>query len=295
MKVLVTGREGQVARALAERGAAHDALELVFAARPQFDLADPDTIRAMVREVRPEVIVSAAAYTAVDDAEDDEAAAHAANAIAPGILAAEARAIGARIIHISTDYVFDGSGERAWRETDPVGPLGAYGRTKLAGEEAVRAATPDHLILRTAWVYSPFGRNFVKTMLRLAETRDGLAVVDDQHGNPTSALDIADAILHVLETWRSGARTGLGATYHLAGTGDTTWCGFARHVLAESGARSGPTATVRAITTAEFPTRAHRPANSRLDCTRFEKDFGYRAPDWRLSATNVVERLLQAG
>lgn len=295
MKVLVTGREGQVARALAERGAGKEGLDLVFVARPQFDLGDLETIRATVLQVRPEIIVSAAAYTAVDNAEDDEAAAHAANAVAPGILAGEARAIGARIIHISTDYVFDGSGERAWRETDPVGPLGAYGRTKLAGEEAVRAATPDHLILRTAWVYSPFDRNFVRTMLRLAEIRDELTVVDDQHGNPTSALDIADAILHVLDAWKTGARTGLGETYHLAGTGDTTWCGFARHVLAESGARGGPTATVRAITTAEFPTRARRPANSRLDCARFEQDFGYRAPDWRQSATNVVARLLQAG
>lgn len=294
MKVLVTGVEGQVARALAERGAGNDGLDLVFVARPQFDLGDPETIRATVRQVRPEIIVSAAAYTAVDNAEDDEAAAHAANAVAPGILAGEARAIGARIIHISTDYVFDGSGERAWRETDSVGPLGAYGRTKLAGEEAVRAATPDHLILRTAWVYSPFGRNFVRTMLRLAETRDELTVVDDQHGNPTSAHDIADAILHVLEAWRSGARTGLGETYHLAGSGDTTWCGFARHVLAESGARGGPVATVWAITTAEFPTRARRPANSRLDCARFEQDFSYCAPDWRQSAAEVVARLLQA-
>jgi dTDP-4-dehydrorhamnose reductase len=295
VKVLVTGREGQVARALAERGAVYEGLELVFAVRPQFDLTDPATIRATVRQVRPEVIVIAAAYTAVDDAENDEAAAHAVNAIAPGILADEARAIGARTVLVSTDYVFDGSGERAWRETDPVGPLGAYGRTKLAGEEVVRAATPDHLILRTAWVYSPFGRNFVRTMLRLAETRDELAVVDDQHGNPTSAYDIADGILHVLDVWKTGERTGLGGTYHLAGTGDATWCGFARHTLAESGARGGPSAMVRAITSAEFPTRARRPANSRLDCTRFKHDFGYRAPDWRRSVTDVVVRIIAGG
>ncbi len=295
MKVLVTGREGQVAHALAERGAGHDGLELVFAARPDFDLADPDSIRAAVRNARPDVIVSAAAYTAVDNAEDDEDTARAVNAVGPGILAAEARDVGARVIHISTDYVFDGSGERAWRETDPVSPVGAYGRSKLAGEEAVRAASLDHLIFRTAWVYSPFGKNFVKTMLRLAETRDELTVVDDQYGNPTSALDIADAILAVCDAWASGARTCLGRTYHLAGTGDTSWCGFARSVLTDSGNLGGPTASVRPITTAEFPTKAHRPANSRLDCTRFERDFGYRAPDWRISAAEVVARLLRDG
>ena len=189
MKILVTGREGQVATSLAERGEGRD---LVFVARPEFDLADGESIGRVIGEAKPDLIISAAAYTAVDQAEDEPELAMAINGEAPVHIGRAAAAIGAPVLHLSTDYVFDGSGERAWTETDPTGPIGAYGKTKLAGEQALAASGATYAILRTAWVYSPFGNNFVKTMLRLADSRDALNVVADQHGNPTSALDIAD-------------------------------------------------------------------------------------------------------
>lgn len=291
MKVLVTGRNGQVATALAER-AAGEPDEFVFVGRPEFDLADPASIRRAVLEIRPDVIVSAAAYTAVDTAEDEPERAHAINGVAPGVLAESASEIGARIVHLSTDYVFDGSGDRPRREDDPVGPFSVYGRTKLEGEEAVRAAAPEsHVILRTAWVYSPFGNNFVKTMLRLAETRDELNVVDDQYGNPTSALDIADGIFAIFNKWRQGLSPGLGRTYHLAGSGEATWCELARAVFEASAARGGPSAVARPVPASAYPTKARRPANSRLDCSAFERDFGWRAPNWRSKVNETIGRL----
>lgn len=277
MRILVTGKEGQIARCLADRADAHPAFDIVFAARGataiSLDLADPATVRAAVNTTRPDLILSVAAYTAVDQAEDEPELAMAVNGTAPGILAAAARANGARIIHISTDYVFDGNLERAYVESDAVNPLGVYGRTKLAGEAAVRATNPDHLILRTAWVYSPYGKNFKKTMLRLAEGRDTVAVVDDQIGTPTSAHDIADALLAIAECWKSGRDTGLGEVFHFAGPEAMTWCGFARQIFTESAAAGGPSATVTPITSADYPTRAARPKNSRLDRTAFETAF----------------------
>jgi dTDP-4-dehydrorhamnose reductase len=289
---LVIGRSGQLALSLAER-AAERGLDLAFAARPDLDLADPDSLRRAVLGSGAPVIVNAAAHTAVDQAEDEPEAAHALNAVAPRVLAEAAREAGARLIHVSTDYVFDGSGERPWRESDATGPRSVYGRTKLAGEDAVRAALPDHLILRTAWVYSPFGKNFVRTMLALAETRDSLTVVGDQVGNPTSALDIADGILAAIETWRTDPARGLGATYHLAGTGATSWADFAREIFALSRARGGPFATVADIATADWPAKAPRPLNSRLSSDLFADTFGYRAPPWRESLARVVERLVE--
>ena len=292
MRILVTGRDGQVARSLGERASAssHD---VIFAARPELDLADPATARETVTRIAPDVVVSAAAYTSVDKAEQEEALAMRINGEAPGHLAEAAREIGARIIHLSTDYVFDGSGDRAWREDDPVGPLGVYGKTKLAGENAVRLAAPDHhLILRTAWVYSPFGSNFVKTMLGLAETGDVVRVISDQFGNPTSAFDIADAVLAVCHRWTADASAGLGQTFHFAGTGETNWSGFARHVFDVSADIGGVRASVTDIATSEYPTPARRPANSRLDSRRFSGHFGFRAPDWRGSARAVVRRIV---
>jgi dTDP-4-dehydrorhamnose reductase len=292
MRILVTGRDGQVARALAERSANHGHT-LIFAGRPELDLSEPETIRDTVARIAPDVVVSVAAYTAVDKAEEEEALAMRINGEGPGHLAEAARKIGARIIHLSTDYVFDGSGDRPWREDDPAGPLGAYGRSKLAGEAAVRQAAPDHhLILRTAWVYSPFGANFVNTMLRLAETRDEVRVVDDQFGNPTSALDIADAVLAICDRWEEDPATGSGQTCHLAGTGQTNWAGFASHVFDVSARFGGPSARVTGIPTSDFPTPARRPANSRLDTNRFAETFGWRAPEWRGSVEKVVRRLL---
>lgn len=289
--ILVVGRNGQLALSLAER-AAERGMTLAFAARPEVDLARPDTLRRAVADRGARIVVNAAAHTAVDQAEDEPEAAHALNAVAPRILAEAARDTGARLIHVSTDYVFDGSGERPWKETDPTGPRSVYGRTKLAGEDAVRAVLAEHAIVRTAWVYSPFGRNFVKTMLALAESRDSLTVVGDQFGNPTSALDLADGILSIVAAWAREPERGVGATYHLAGTGSTSWADFARAVFEISRERGGPSAEVTAIATADWPAKAPRPLNSRLDSTLFAGTFGYRAPPWRESLDRVVGRLL---
>ena len=289
MKILVTGREGQVARSLAERNEAH---ELVFAARPDFDLADPAGIARTIAEEQPDLIVSAAAYTAVDQAEDEPELARLINGVAPGHIGRAAAEIGAPVIHLSTDYVFDGSGDRAWREDDATGPIGAYGETKLAGEEAIAASGATYAILRTAWVYSPFGGNFVKTMLRLAESRDTLNVVNDQYGNPTSALDIADAVLAVADRWQDEPGHGANAIYHFGGTGSTDWADFARAIFAASAKHAGPTCDVSGIPSSDYPTKAARPANSRLDSTKFAETFGHSAPRWQDSLQETVARLL---
>ena len=289
MRILVTGRHGQLARSLVERAAGRPGTTIVLAARPQLDLERPETIAPALDAVRADAIINAAAYTAVDKAEDEPDRAWAINAEAPGLLARAAAARDIPIVHLSSDYVFDGSGEDARDETARTGPLGVYGRSKLAGEEKVCAAAPRHAIVRTAWVYSPFGTNFVKTMINAAKTRDALAVVSDQHGNPTCALDLADGLLRLLEQWTSGVRDG--GTYHLAGTGDASWFELACEVFAQCRKHGLPAADVRPIATADWPTRAVRPANSRLDSRKFERDFGFRMPDWRLSVAATVERL----
>lgn len=290
-RILVVGRAGQLALSLAERGAARG-VDLSLIGRPQIDLRRPDGLSAAIASSGASVVVNAAAYTAVDQAESDVAAAEEANAIGPGLLAAAAAACGARMIHVSTDYVFDGSKAAPYREDDATAPLGVYGRTKLAGEEAVRAALPGHAIIRTAWVYSPFARNFVKTMLGAAQARPELRVVDDQVGTPTSALDLAEAILVLADSWRKEPDLGVGATWHLAGTGATSWAGFAREIFRISAGLGGPSAKVVPITSAEWPTPARRPANSRLDSSRFAATFGYTAPDWKVSLAACVARIL---
>lgn len=291
MRVLITGRQGQVVRSLLERGQKLEGAEWIALGRPELDLERPGSAASAVVEVKPDVVVSVAAYTAVDQAEDEPERAFQVNGEAPGELAAAARAIGAPIIHLSTDYVFDGSKAEPYLEEDHVGPIGAYGRSKLRGEVRVRDATPDHLILRTAWVYSPWGKNFVKTMMSLAGSRDAVNVVSDQHGSPTSALDVADGLITILSRWRDGKQTGFGGTYHLAGTGVTHWCGLAAEVFAQCRRLRLPTAIARPITTADFPTRAKRPVFSILDSSRFASDFGYRSPDWQESVAEVVQRL----
>ena len=205
MRILVTGRQGQVVSSLIEAAAGRPRLEIIAAGRPELDLADPASVHAAIQAARPDIVVSAAAYTAVDQAEDEPEIAAAINERGAGAVAAAAAGIGAPVIHLSTDYVFSGGGERPYREDDPAAPIGVYGATKLAGERAVAAANPRHLILRTAWVYSVYGKNFVKTMLRLAADRDSLSVVADQWGNPTSAHDIADAIRRRATAKRCGA------------------------------------------------------------------------------------------
>lgn len=268
MKILVTGKAGQVARCLADRESDYPAFELIFAARKgahvALDLTDEASMRTAVQTVQPDVIVNAAAFTAVDVAEDEPQLALQVNGVAPGILAEEANRIGAKFIQISTDYVFDGKLDRPYLPSDPVNPLGVYGRTKRQGEEAVMAAMPDYVIARTAWVYSPYGKNFKKTMLKLAESRDEISVVDDQIGNPTSAYEIADALLTIIDKWAAGGRDHLGEIIHLVGPTAMSWCGFARQIFAESAAAGGPVCAVKAITTADFPTKAERPQNSRL-------------------------------
>lgn len=292
MRLVVTGRNGQVVSSLAERAARESGIEIVTVGRPELDFADTPSIAPAIERLRPDIVVNAAAYTAVDKAEDDEDAAFAINAVAAGEVASGAAAAGAPVIQISTDYVFDGKVARGYREDDPVAPLGVYGRSKLAGEERAASENANCFVFRTAWVYSPFGHNFVKTMLRLAETRDELNVVDDQFGNPTSALDIADGIFAAARRITDADFETPPGIYNLAGTGTASWCEMARSVF-EFGDRHGRTAPrVNAITTAEFPTPAVRPANSRLDCTRFEAVFGYRAPFWRESLAQCVERLI---
>ncbi|TJV53573.1 MAG: dTDP-4-dehydrorhamnose reductase [Mesorhizobium sp.] len=290
MRLVVTGREGQVAASLIEWG--RNDVEVVAVGRPVLDLARPDTVYSALEAARPDIVVSAAAYTAVDQAEDEKDLAFAVNAVGAGKVAEAAAKLGVPVIHLSTDYVFDGTKDGAYVETDPTAPLGVYGASKLAGEQAVAAANPRHLILRTAWVYSPFGRNFVKTMLRLAADRDEISVVADQWGNPTSALDIADAILHAAARLHDGNNFAAYGIYHLAGSGEINWSGFARHILDTSRAFGGPHASVRDIATADYPTKARRPANSRLSSARFADVFGWTAPEWRDSAGGVVRRLV---
>lgn len=288
MRLAVTGSEGQVAASLIEAARGRDGVEIVAVGRPALDLARPDTVFSALEAARPDIIVSAAAYTAVDQAEDEKDLAFAINAIGAGKVAEAAAKLGVPVIHLSTDYVFDGTKDGAYVETDATAPLGVYGASKLAGEQAVAAANPRHLILRTAWVYSPFGRNFVKTMLRLASDRDEIPVVADQWGNPTSALDIADAILHAAARLRDDKNFADFGIYHLAGTGETNWSGFARHILDTSRAFGGPHASVRDIATVDYPTKAWRPANSRLSSARFAETFRWAPPGWRESVGKLV-------
>ena len=292
MKVLVTGRRGQLVRCLVERSESWPDHRLVPIGAPELDLAVPGTARAAVETVRPDVIINAAAYTAVDQAEDEPERAFAVNATGAAELARAAREVGAPIVQISTDYVFDGNRVGAYVEDDMPRPIGVYGRSKFEGEEGVRHNNPAHLILRTSWVYSPFGSNFVKTMLRVAETRDEVSVVADQFGNPTSAFDLADAIGAVLRQMNRPANWSAGETYHLSGTGAASWADFAREIFAASAELGGPVAEVRDIATSEWPTKAGRPANSRLDSKKFEHRFNFAMPDWRKSLRPVVARLL---
>jgi len=280
MTPLVFGRTGQVATELGRLmpGAR-------FLGRAEADLADPAACAAAIRAHAPEVVINAAAWTAVDRAEAEEAAAAVVNAAAP---AAMARACAARAIpflHVSTDYVFDGTGERPWRPDDPTAPLSAYGRTKLAGEAGVRAAGGPHVILRTSWVFSAHGANFVRTMLRLSETRDRLSVVADQAGGPTPAAAIAAALAAIAAAFAAGR--GVTGTFHFAGAPDTSWAGFARAIFAAA----GRAVTVDDIPTSAWPAPAPRPANSRLDCSSLAAAYGIARPDWRAGLHDVLKDL----
>tara|TARA_R110002096_G_scaffold39630_1_gene108271 strand:- start:247 stop:1143 length:897 start_codon:yes stop_codon:yes gene_type:complete len=293
MRIFVAGASGQVALSLKEAVIGSD-IELITAGRPDFDISDPTNMRSAIEAFKPTAIVNAAAYTAVDAAEENEAAANAVNAIGAEALAEIAADLEVPFVHISTDYVFSGNKNGAYTENDSAAPTGAYGRSKLAGELNVMLKNPNSIILRTAWVYSPFGKNFLNTMLNLAKTRDELGVVSDQTGNPTYAPDIADAILHILEgIEEEGWHDAYAGVYHLAGTGDTSWHGFASEIFKECSKYGHPTPKVNAITTADFPTPAKRPANSCLDCKKVQQIFSIRMPAWQESTAKCVKRLLE--
>jgi len=291
MRIAVTGHEGQVARSIMERASTRENVSLVAIGRPELDLAQPEMIKSALAGAQADLIVSAAAYTAVDQAEDQPELAHVINAEGAGAVAAAAAELGVPVIHLSTDYVFDGKSKQPYREDDQPAPLGIYGASKLAGEKAVADANPHHIILRTAWVYSPFGKNFIKTMLRLAADCDEIAVVADQWGNPTSALDIADAILHIASRLQASGEERWGI-YHLTGRGAVNWADFARYVFDTSSAHGGPHARVRDIATSDYPTKAHRPANSQLSNEKLAAAFGYAMPQWQESTRATVQRLV---
>ncbi len=295
MHLLVTGTQGQVARALIERGAAMGvAIEAL--GRPEYDLLEPSRIAAAIAATSADVVVNAAAYTAVDKAESEPEIAMAINRDAAGVVAAAAAKRGLPIIQLSTDYVFAGTLDRPYREDDPVAPINAYGDTKLAGERAIAAANPAHIVLRTAWVYSPFGANFVKTMLRLGETRATIKVVADQWGSPTSALDIAEAILAIAGRLRAAPRgPRLFGVFHLVGSGVATWADFAEAIFAEAERYGRNPVDVARIATTDYPTLARRPANSRLDSAKLHEIYGVRLPDWRASLAPCVARLVAGG
>lgn len=294
MRIAVTGKAGQVVTSLIERGAAAGH-ELIALGRPELDLADPASVARALEAAAPDAIVSAAAYTAVDRAESESDLAYAVNGAGAGAVAQAAKALGVPLVHVSTDYVFDGTLGRPYLESDPTGPTGVYGASKLAGEQAVLAAHGDNsAVLRVAWVYSPFGVNFVKTMLRLAGDRDEVSVVADQLGNPTSALDIANGIIRVATNLVANSYPELRGTFHMTASGEASWADFAEAVFAASAAQGGPSARVRRITTADYPTPATRPANSRLDCDLIARVHGVALPDWRASLETVIARLQPA-
>jgi len=280
MSLLVFGRTGQVARALARL-----APDAVFLPREAADLADPGACAAAIRAHAPAAVINAAAWTAVDAAETDEGAATVVNGAAPGAMARECVARGIPFLTLSTDYVFDGSGDRPWAPDDPPAPINAYGRSKLAGERAVAEAGGTTAILRTSWVFSAEGANFLRTMLRLSESRDALGVVADQIGGPTPAEAVARAALKITGAMRDGRSGGI---WHIAGAPHVSWADFAEWIFACAGRK----VTVNRIPATEYPTPARRPANSRLDCATLGRDFALRAPDWKAEVRADVRRLL---
>ena len=293
MKILLLGKNGQVGwelqRALAPLGEVV-ALDFDSPAPLTADFSQPESLAATVRAVAPQIIVNAAAHTAVDKAESEPAFARALNAASPAVLAREAAVLGAWLMHYSTDYVFDGSGTTPWLETSPTGPLSVYGATKLEGEETIRASGCRHLIFRTSWVYAARGGNFAKTMLRLAQERDRLTVIDDQIGSPTGADLLADLTAHALRA--ALARPELAGTYHAVAQGETSWHGYARHVIEFARASGQPIKVapeaVVAVPTSAFPTPARRPANSRMNTRKLRDAFGVNLPAWQVG----VERML---
>ena len=290
-KILVTGGTGQLAEALAVLG--RDRVQRV--GRPAFDFDQPETITAVFHAADPWLVVNAAAYTAVDSAETDTEAAWRANRDGPGQLARLCAEAGVPLIHVSTDYVYDGTKSSPYVENDRPDPRSIYGASKLAGEQAIQASGANSIILRTAWVYAASGNNFVRTMLRLAETHDALSVVADQVGCPTAAADLAAAILTIADLISAGGWSDqYGGVYHAAGSGETSWHGLATAVFEEATRHGAKTpASVAAITTADYPTAAQRPANSRLDSSRLAEVFDVRMPPWRESLARTIDMIFK--
>ncbi len=282
MKLLVFGQSGQVARELARRLPAD--MTATFLGRDRADLSDPAACAAAIAAQEADAVINAAAWTAVDKAESEEAAALVINGDAPGAMARACVAKGMPFLHISTDYVFDGKGTAPFTPADPVAPQNAYGRSKLAGEIAVRDSGARHVILRTSWVVSAHGANFVKTMLRLGAERDSLNVVADQIGGPTPAAAIADALIAIARKMGQGAS---GGTYHFSGAPDTSWADFARAIMAQAGL----SCAINDIPSSAYPTPATRPLNSRMDCSTLTRDFGIPRPDWRAGLADILQEL----
>lgn len=281
MKLLVFGRTGQVARELQRL-----VPDATYLGRDEADLTNPTACAAAITATRADAVINAAAWTAVDRAEAEETAATVVNGAAPSAMARAAAARGLPFLHISTDYVFDGAGDQPFAPDHPTAPQNAYGRSKLAGEEGIRAAGGNHLILRTSWVVSAHGTNFVKTMLRLGKERESLNVVADQIGGPTPAAAIAYALVAAAKTMAQGAQ---GGTHHFSGQPDTSWADFSRAIMSQANL----SCRIDNIATAEYPTPAKRPLNSRLDCSAFTTAFGIPRPDWRQGLTAIVKELTQ--
>jgi len=279
VKILLTGKNGQVGWELAQSLAPLG--EVMACDRSALDLANPDRITAVIRDTRPDIIVNAAAYTAVDKAESEPDLAHAINAEAPRVLAGEAKKLGALLVHYSTDYVFDGNKAGAYTEEDTPNPVNVYGQSKLAGEIAIQSSGCRHLIFRTSWVYGPRGANFLLTMLRLGKEREELQVVDDQLGAPTSSRMIAEATTHTLRKDSSGG------LFHLAAAGRTSWCGFARKIFETAGLKT----RVVPIASAQYRTAAKRPINSALDCEKLRQTFGFTPPNWESEVEKCLDTI----
>ena len=298
MKILLLGKNGQVGwelqRSLQPLG---EVIALDRNSEPLCgDLLQPAHLAQTVRALAPDVIVNAAAYTAVDKAESDAQAARTINAESAGVLAREAKACGAWLVHFSTDYVFNGGGTTPWREDDATGPLSVYGQTKLEGEQLIAASGAKHLVLRTSWVYAARGGNFAKTMLRLAQEREKLAVIDDQWGAPTGAELLADVTAHALRTVLAGGQDDASGIYHLVASGETTWNRYAQYVLAQAKlinpALNIVAREVQAVDTAAFPTPAKRPHNSRLDTHKLQQRFGVHLPNWQVGVQRMLQEIL---
>ncbi len=291
--ILVLGRNGQMAREL-DRMGAPEGFQLVFAGREDFDLSAGADPAALLDAHAPAAVINVAAYTAVDKAESEPDAAFRLNRDVPGAVARACAARDIPLVHFSTDYVFDGRKPAPYVESDPTNATSIYGRSKAEGEAAIAAPGGRHVILRTSWVYSAFGSNFVKTMLRLGETRDEIGVVADQIGGPTWAKDCADGALRSVSAMLDGAAE-FGGVYHLAGAGDVTWADFAEAIFAEFAARGGRSTRVNRITTADYPTAAVRPANSRLDCSKLQAALGLKMRPWREGLAACMDELTAPG